>query len=129
IQLQAEEFDLMAAAADLDEIEEVNAKLYFDGKSTASIDIGGTIEQHPANTEETCVLYDSLYHNLAVEVEKVNTSKSKNKGKVPTKMELVLEQTQQGSSYEVSISAEGVEESKRNVRIKGEKKEALHTLR
>nr|GFB75655.1 hypothetical protein [Tanacetum cinerariifolium] len=33
----------------------------------------GTIEQHPANTEETCVLYDSLYHNLAVEVEKVNT--------------------------------------------------------
>ncbi|GJV28830.1 hypothetical protein Tco_1385278 [Tanacetum coccineum] len=29
-------------------------------------------------------------------------SKSKNKGKVPTEMELVLEQTQQGTSYEVS---------------------------
>ncbi|GKB69497.1 hypothetical protein Tco_0930909 [Tanacetum coccineum] len=29
-------------------------------------------------------------------------SKSENKGKVPTEMELVLEQTQQGSSYEVS---------------------------
>ncbi|GJS51222.1 hypothetical protein Tco_0869178 [Tanacetum coccineum] len=27
-------------------------------------------------------------------------SKSENKGKVPTEMELVLEQTQQGSSYE-----------------------------
>ncbi|GKB54763.1 hypothetical protein Tco_0905516 [Tanacetum coccineum] len=39
-------------------------------------------------------------------------SKSENKGKVPTEMELVLEQTQQGTSYEVSVSAEGVEELK-----------------
>nr|GEY90790.1 hypothetical protein [Tanacetum cinerariifolium] len=56
-------------------------------------------------------------------------SKSKNKGKVPTEMELVLEQTQQGTSYEVSVSAKGVEELKRKVKIKGEKKEALLTLR
>ncbi|GKA63596.1 retrovirus-related pol polyprotein from transposon TNT 1-94 [Tanacetum coccineum] len=56
-------------------------------------------------------------------------SKCENKGKVPTKMELVLEQTQQGTSYEVSVSAEGVEELKRKVKIKGEKKEALLTLR
>ncbi|GJZ41385.1 hypothetical protein Tco_0588271 [Tanacetum coccineum] len=56
-------------------------------------------------------------------------SKSENKGKVPTKMELVLEQTQQGTSYEVSVSAKGVEELKRKVKIKGEKKEALLTLR
>ncbi|GJY77002.1 hypothetical protein Tco_0482118, partial [Tanacetum coccineum] len=56
-------------------------------------------------------------------------SKSENKGKVPTEMELVLEQTQQGISYEVSVSAEGVEELKRKVKIKGEKKEALLTLR
>ncbi|GJR69454.1 hypothetical protein Tco_0015519 [Tanacetum coccineum] len=56
-------------------------------------------------------------------------SKSENKGRVPTEMELVLEQTQQGSSYEVSVSAEGVEELKRKVKIKGEKKEALLTLR
>nr|GEW76957.1 retrovirus-related Pol polyprotein from transposon TNT 1-94 [Tanacetum cinerariifolium] len=56
-------------------------------------------------------------------------SKSKNKGKVPIEMELELEQTQQGSSYEVSVSAEGVEELKRKVKIKGEKKEALITLR
>ncbi|GJS42216.1 hypothetical protein Tco_0567259, partial [Tanacetum coccineum] len=52
-----------------------------------------------------------------------------NKGKVPTEMELVLEQTQQGTSYEVSVSAEGVKELKRKVKIKGEKKEALLTLR
>ncbi|GJU93217.1 reverse transcriptase domain-containing protein [Tanacetum coccineum] len=56
-------------------------------------------------------------------------SKSENKGKVPTEMELVLEQTQQGTSYEVSVSAEGVEELKRKVKIMGEKKEALLTLR
>ncbi|GJT56549.1 hypothetical protein Tco_0991603 [Tanacetum coccineum] len=56
-------------------------------------------------------------------------SKSENKGKVSTEMELVLEQTQQGTSYEVSVSAEGVEELKRKVKINGEKKEALLTLR
>nr|GFC68560.1 hypothetical protein [Tanacetum cinerariifolium] len=33
----------------------------------------GTVEQHPANADETRVLYDSLYNNLAIEVEKVNT--------------------------------------------------------
>ncbi|GJR91274.1 hypothetical protein Tco_0215285 [Tanacetum coccineum] len=59
----------------------------------------------------------------------VKRSKSENKGKVPTEMELVLEQTQQGTSYEVSVSTEGVEELKRKVKIKGEKKEALLTLR
>nr|GEW40286.1 hypothetical protein [Tanacetum cinerariifolium] len=56
-------------------------------------------------------------------------SKTEIKGKVPTEMELVLEQTQQGTCHEVLVSAEGVEESKRNVRIKGVKKEALYTLK
>ncbi|GKB25142.1 hypothetical protein Tco_0864543 [Tanacetum coccineum] len=56
-------------------------------------------------------------------------SKSENKGKVPTEMELVLEQTQQGTSYEVSVSTEGVEELKRKVKINGEKKQALLTPR
>nr|GEW47330.1 hypothetical protein [Tanacetum cinerariifolium] len=46
---------------------------------------------------------------------------------MPTEMELVLEQSQQGFSHEVSISTEGVEELKGIVRIKGGKKEALHT--
>ncbi|GJR36366.1 hypothetical protein Tco_1212050 [Tanacetum coccineum] len=56
-------------------------------------------------------------------------SKSEFKGRVSTEMELVLEQTQQGTSYEVSVSAEGVKELKRKVKINGEKKEALLTLR
>nr|GEW37492.1 integrase, catalytic region, zinc finger, CCHC-type, peptidase aspartic, catalytic [Tanacetum cinerariifolium] len=38
---------------------------------------GETVEQHLANFEETRALYDSLYHNLAIEVEKVNTVKRK----------------------------------------------------
>nr|GEY13957.1 hypothetical protein [Tanacetum cinerariifolium] len=117
IQLQAGEFDLMAVAADLDEIEEVNANYgsvevhnyenCYDNeifnmftqeeqytellepifeplqvpqndnniisKVSNVVQSGGTVEQHPVNAEETRVLYDSLYHNLAIEVEKVNT--------------------------------------------------------
>nr|GEZ87120.1 hypothetical protein [Tanacetum cinerariifolium] len=34
---------------------------------------GGTVEQHPVNVKETRALYDSLYNNLLIEVEKVNT--------------------------------------------------------
>ncbi|GJW04545.1 retrovirus-related pol polyprotein from transposon TNT 1-94 [Tanacetum coccineum] len=50
-------------------------------------------------------------------------------GRMPTKIELTLEQSQQGVSNDVLVSIEGVEELKRNVWIKGLKKEALHTLR
>nr|GEY16815.1 hypothetical protein [Tanacetum cinerariifolium] len=34
---------------------------------------GETVEQYPVNFEETCALYDSLYQNFAIEVEKVNS--------------------------------------------------------
>nr|GEY89190.1 Gag-Pol polyprotein [Tanacetum cinerariifolium] len=105
IQLQAEEYDLMAAAADLDEIEEVNANCILmanlqqastSGTQTESAPVydtdgsakndnnviseytgveqgGEIVEQHPTNFEETCALYESLYQNLAIEVEKVNS--------------------------------------------------------
>ncbi|GJX89030.1 hypothetical protein Tco_0341044 [Tanacetum coccineum] len=122
IQLQAEEFDLIAATADLDEIEESNKAPVYDFDSSAEVydyencynneifnmftqedqytellepilephqvqqnysnviftvfsveQGGGTVEQHPTNVEETRVLYDSLYNNLAIEVEKVNS--------------------------------------------------------
>nr|GEV00738.1 hypothetical protein [Tanacetum cinerariifolium] len=100
-----EEYDLMAVAADLDEIEEVNANcilmanlqqastsgtqtdsapVYDSDGSTendndvisedTSVEQGGeTVEQHPTNFKETRALYDSLYQNLATEVEKVNS--------------------------------------------------------
>nr|GEV27379.1 hypothetical protein [Tanacetum cinerariifolium] len=121
IQLQAEEFDLMAAAANLDKIEEVHANCIlmanlqqvstsgtqtdkapvYDSDGSAEYtellepipephqvpqndnnvifemssveQSGGTEEQHPANVEKTRVLYDPLYNNLAIKVEKVNT--------------------------------------------------------
>nr|GEX50937.1 hypothetical protein [Tanacetum cinerariifolium] len=51
------------------------------------------------------------------------------KGKMQTKTELALEQTQQGVSDKVLVCIEEVEDLKRNVKIKGKKKEALLTLR
>nr|GFB27804.1 hypothetical protein [Tanacetum cinerariifolium] len=99
------EYDLMAAAADLDEIEEVNANCILmanlqeastsgthtdsapvydtDGSAETDNDVipedtnveqgGETVEQHPVNFEETRALYESLFHNLAIEVEKVSS--------------------------------------------------------
>nr|GEZ75880.1 hypothetical protein [Tanacetum cinerariifolium] len=40
---------------------------------------GEIVEQHPVNFEETRALYDSLYQNLAIEVEKVNSVNHLNK--------------------------------------------------
>nr|GEW64257.1 ribonuclease H-like domain-containing protein [Tanacetum cinerariifolium] len=51
------------------------------------------------------------------------------KGRMPPKIELTLEQSQQGVSNDVLVSIKGVKELKINVRIKGEKKEALPTLK
>ncbi|GJR49942.1 copia protein [Tanacetum coccineum] len=148
IQLQAEEFDLMAAAADLDEIEEVNANCIlmanlqqastsgtqtdkapvYDSDGSAEVhnydncydneifnmftqeeqytellepipephqvqqndsnvisDVssveqdGGTVDQHPATIEETRAYFESLYNNLAIKVEKVNSINRKMK--------------------------------------------------
>nr|GFB69030.1 hypothetical protein [Tanacetum cinerariifolium] len=107
ILLQAEEYDLMAAEADLDEIDKVNANCILmanlqqastseeqytellepipkshqvpqnDNDVTfkvTSVEQGGeTVEHHPVNFEETRALYDSLYQNLAIEVENVNS--------------------------------------------------------
>nr|GFA92028.1 hypothetical protein [Tanacetum cinerariifolium] len=42
-------------------------------KDTSVEQCGETVEQHPTNFEETRALYESLYQNLAIEVEKVNS--------------------------------------------------------
>ncbi|GKB34463.1 hypothetical protein Tco_0879405 [Tanacetum coccineum] len=71
IKLQAEEFDLIAAATDLDEIKEVNANCIL----MANLHVeqsGGTVDQHPATIEETRAYFESLYNNLVIEVEKIN---------------------------------------------------------
>ncbi|GKD78836.1 hypothetical protein Tco_1341457, partial [Tanacetum coccineum] len=148
IQLQAEEFDLMAAAADLDEIEEVNANCIlmanlqqastsgtqtdkapvYDSDGSAEVhnydncydneifnmftqeeqytelletipkphqvqqndsniisdassveQYGGTLDQHLAIVEETHAYFESLYNNLAIKVEQVNSVNCKMK--------------------------------------------------
>nr|GEV05077.1 reverse transcriptase domain-containing protein [Tanacetum cinerariifolium] len=76
IQLQAEEYDLMAATDsapvyDIDRSAENNNDVI--SKDTNVEQGGETVEQHSANFEETHALYESLYQNLAIEVEKVNS--------------------------------------------------------
>ncbi|GKE65824.1 hypothetical protein Tco_1519985, partial [Tanacetum coccineum] len=95
IQLQAK-VDLVAAATDLDEIEEVNANRIlmsnlqqastsgtqidkspvYDSDGSAEVSSveqsRGIVDQHPATVEETCAYFESLYNNLAIKVEKVN---------------------------------------------------------
>nr|GEV79881.1 hypothetical protein [Tanacetum cinerariifolium] len=108
IQLQVEEFDLMAATTDLDEIGEEHDYENCDDNEifnmftqeeqytellkpipeqhqvpqndnniiseVTSVEQGGeTVEQHLVNFEETRALYDSLYQNLAIKVEKVKS--------------------------------------------------------
>ncbi|GKB27873.1 retrovirus-related pol polyprotein from transposon TNT 1-94 [Tanacetum coccineum] len=121
IQLQAEEFDLIAAASDLDEIKEVNENCIlmanlqqastsgtqtdkapvYDSDGSAEVhnydncydneifnmftqeehveQDGGTIYQHLTTVEETRAYFESLYNNLAIEVEKVNSVNRKMK--------------------------------------------------
>ncbi|GJV13849.1 retrovirus-related pol polyprotein from transposon TNT 1-94 [Tanacetum coccineum] len=45
-----------------------------DGSILPSVEqVGGTVDQHPTTIEETHAYFESLYNNLAIEVEKVNT--------------------------------------------------------
>nr|GEU40431.1 integrase, catalytic region, zinc finger, CCHC-type, peptidase aspartic, catalytic [Tanacetum cinerariifolium] len=169
IQLQAEEYDLMAAAVDLDEIEEVNANCILmanmqqastSGNQTDSAPVydtdgstevhencinneifnmftqeeqytellepileshqvpqndnvvisedtgveqgGETVEQHPINFEETRALYESLYQNLAIEVEKVNSVNCKLKetnADMPTELARYKNQERLGINF------------------------------
>ncbi|GKB07684.1 retrovirus-related pol polyprotein from transposon TNT 1-94 [Tanacetum coccineum] len=111
IQLQAKEFDLMVAAVNLDEIEEVNANCILMANlqrtstseeqytkllepipephqvqqndsnvisEVSSVEqVRGIVDQHPATVEKTHAYFESLYNNLAIEVEKVNTANRK----------------------------------------------------
>nr|GFC90107.1 hypothetical protein [Tanacetum cinerariifolium] len=71
IQHQTQEYDLMAAAADLDEIEENDNNVISEVTDVEQE--GETVEQNSVNFEETRALCESLYQNLAIKVEKVNS--------------------------------------------------------
>ncbi|GKA73659.1 hypothetical protein Tco_0779961, partial [Tanacetum coccineum] len=107
IQLQAEEFNLMAAAADLDEIDTQTDKApVYDSDISVEVhnydncydnEIFNMFTQeeqytellepipepyqvpHPATIEETRAYFESLYNNLTLEVEKVNSVNRKMK--------------------------------------------------
>nr|GEX22295.1 hypothetical protein [Tanacetum cinerariifolium] len=100
IQLQDKEFDLMSAAADLDEIKEVNANFILMANSKHRHRVlrqtklssvtqmdqlsmeqdGGTTDQHPVTIKERHAYFESFYNNLAIEVEKVSEQKDTTKG-------------------------------------------------
>nr|GFA11994.1 hypothetical protein [Tanacetum cinerariifolium] len=72
---------------------------------------------------------DMVHDHYLKEAKKRTQERSRNSEpseRMPTKIELTLEQSQQGVSNDVLVSIEGVEELKRNVWIKGENKVALH---
>ncbi|GJU47522.1 retrovirus-related pol polyprotein from transposon TNT 1-94 [Tanacetum coccineum] len=78
IQLQVKEFDLMAAAGDIYEIEEVNANCILMANLQQASTLGTQTDKAPVydsdgSAEETRAYFESLYNNLAIEVEKVNT--------------------------------------------------------
>ncbi|GJU83223.1 serine/threonine-protein kinase TOR isoform X2 [Tanacetum coccineum] len=70
IQLTSKEFDFMACYSGLKETK--IGKLECTLENNFVEQGGGTVEQHPANVEETRAYFESLYNNLVTEVEKVN---------------------------------------------------------
>ncbi|GJX24425.1 hypothetical protein Tco_0228870 [Tanacetum coccineum] len=61
--------------------------------------------------------------------DRTNADVSRRYKEVKVRHELSPEQTQHGDNEDALVNIEGVEELKRIIRIKGVKKEALHTLR
>nr|GEU84958.1 putative ribonuclease H-like domain-containing protein [Tanacetum cinerariifolium] len=83
IQLQVEEFHLLAAVVDREEIEKVNANCILMANLHQASTLGTQTDKAlvydldrsaelPATIEETRAFNDSLYNNLVIEVEKVN---------------------------------------------------------
>nr|GEW23126.1 hypothetical protein [Tanacetum cinerariifolium] len=61
--------ELLELIPELHQVPQIDSNVIF---KVSSMELGeGTVAQHPANIEETRVLYDSLYNNLEIEVEKV----------------------------------------------------------
>nr|GEY05541.1 hypothetical protein [Tanacetum cinerariifolium] len=139
IQPQAKEFDLMAAAADLDEIEKVNANCILtanlqrastSGTQTDKAPVydsdrspkndnnvisvvssveqdGGTVDQHPVTAEETSAYFNSLYNNLAMEVEKVYSVNRKMKEtNADLTIELARYKNQENANFKIQFLKE-----------------------
>ncbi|GKB67557.1 hypothetical protein Tco_0928969 [Tanacetum coccineum] len=79
-------------------------------RSQEFIKVGKVRYSFPDNSSPEPRIYSRDNPLVSVKVLRyyIKRSKSENKGIVPTEMELVLEQTQQDTSYEVSVSTEGL---------------------
>nr|GEY55500.1 hypothetical protein [Tanacetum cinerariifolium] len=75
-----------------------------------------------------CLVDSNHFACVTKMLNDVHARTKKPTGRMPTKIELTLEQSQQGVSYDVFVSIDGVEELKINVWIKGENKAALQIL-
>ncbi|GJS12004.1 retrovirus-related pol polyprotein from transposon TNT 1-94, partial [Tanacetum coccineum] len=77
IQLNFEEFDFMVVAGasmiQMDQLSNVISAVSIVEQSR------GTVEQHPETVQETRAYFESLYNNLEIEVEKVNSVNHKMK--------------------------------------------------
>nr|GEZ42057.1 hypothetical protein [Tanacetum cinerariifolium] len=72
IQLQAEEFDFMAAAGDLDEIKENDN--HVTSVASSMVQSGGIVETSSAPNEETRAHLETVYRNLVDQVAQENVS-------------------------------------------------------
>nr|GEW68352.1 reverse transcriptase domain-containing protein [Tanacetum cinerariifolium] len=70
--------ELLKPIPELQQVPQNNNNVIFE--VTSMEQYGETVEQHSTNFEETRALYDSLYHNLAIEVKKVSGQKDNTRG-------------------------------------------------
>ncbi|GJS18908.1 hypothetical protein Tco_0413380, partial [Tanacetum coccineum] len=86
IQFQAKEFDLIQEEQYIDLLEPIPEPHQVQQNDSNVISAvssmeqgGGTVKQYSATVEETRAYHESLFHNLAAEVEKVNSVNRKMK--------------------------------------------------
>ncbi|GKA23559.1 retrovirus-related pol polyprotein from transposon TNT 1-94 [Tanacetum coccineum] len=86
LSIQEQYTDLLEPIPEPHQVQQNDSNVISDAPSVEQN--GGTVEQSPATVEETRALYDSLYNNLEIEVDKV---KSVNRKMKETNAELFTE--------------------------------------
>ncbi|GJV05064.1 hypothetical protein Tco_1338633 [Tanacetum coccineum] len=101
IQLTSEEFDFMANVGACKETDRANAN--YGSAEVSNVEQGvGTVEQHSVTVDETHAYHESLFHNLASKVEKVNLVNLKMKNAELT-TELARYKNQQAQQKQQSL--------------------------
>ncbi|GKC97821.1 hypothetical protein Tco_1168096, partial [Tanacetum coccineum] len=69
--------ELLKPILEAHQVKQNDTNVIYDASSMEQD--GGTVDQHPVTIEETWAYFESLYNNLAIEVEKVNSVNRKMK--------------------------------------------------